>query len=83
QDYEFAGIQTVDMKKMENFTNDRLHSNREKVLYPTFVNIGKQESINGNNNLFIIKLKAKKNLKFNLKLQQGILVDKDLNSVTF
>ncbi|HAY3561848.1 TPA: DUF5110 domain-containing protein [Elizabethkingia meningoseptica] len=83
QDYEFAGIQTVDMKKMENFTNDRLHSNREKVLYPTFVNIGKQESITGNNNLFIIKLKAKKNLKFNLKLQQGILVDKDLNSVTF
>lgn len=83
QDYEFVGIQTLDTKKMENLTNDRLHSNREKVLYPTFVNLGKQEVLNGSNNLFIIKLKAKKNLKFNLKPQQGLLVDKDLNSVNF
>lgn len=83
QDYEFVGIQTLDTKKMENLTNDRLHSNREKVLYPTFVNLGKQEVLNGSNNLFIIKLKAKKNLKFNLNPQQGLLVDKDLNSVNF
>lgn len=83
QDYEFVGIQTLDTKKMENLTNDRLHSNREKVLYPTFVNLGKQEALNGSNNLFIIKFKAKKNLKFNLKSQQGVLVDKDLNSVNF
>ena len=83
QDYEFVGIQTLDTKKMENLTNDRLHSNREKVLYPTFVNLGKQEALNGSNNLFIIKFKAKKNLKFNLKPQQGLLVDKDLNSVNF
>ena len=60
QDYEFVGIQTLDTKKMENLTNDRLHSNREKVLYPTFVNLGKQEVLNGSNNLFIIKLKAKR-----------------------
>ncbi|MCT3775394.1 discoidin domain-containing protein [Elizabethkingia anophelis] len=83
QDYEFVGIQTLDTKKMENLTNDRLHSNREKVLYPTFINLGKQEALNGSNNLFIIKFKAKKNLKFNLKPQQGLLVDKDLNSVNF
>ncbi|MDV3500211.1 alpha-xylosidase [Elizabethkingia anophelis] len=83
QDYEFVGIQTLDTKKMENLTNDRLHSNREKVLYPTFVNLGKQEALNGSNNLFIIKFKAKKNLKFNLKQQQGQLVDKNLNSVNF
>ena len=83
QDYEFVGIQTLDTKKMENLTNDRLHSNREKVLYPTFVNLGKQEALNGSNNLFIIKFKAKKNLKFNLKPQQGLLADKDLNSVNF
>ncbi|HCD9234461.1 TPA: discoidin domain-containing protein [Elizabethkingia anophelis] len=83
QDYEFVGIQTLDTKKMENLTNDRLHSNREKVLYPTFVNLGKQEALNGSNNLFIIKFKAKKNLKFNLKPQQGLLVDKNLNSVNF
>ena len=60
QDYEFVGIQTLDTKKMENLTNDRLHSNREKVLYPTFVNLGKQEALNGSNNLFIIKFKAKR-----------------------
>lgn len=82
-DYEFVGIQPLNMKKMENLTNDRLHSDKEKVLYPTFVNIGKQEALNGSENLFIIKFKAKRNLKFNLKLEKGILVDKNLDSATF
>ena len=82
-DYEFVGITPVGLKNMENFTNDRLHSNREKVLYPTFVNVGKQDALNGNETLFVIKLKAKHNLKFNLKPSDGLLVDKDLNSVKF
>jgi alpha-glucosidase (family GH31 glycosyl hydrolase) len=83
QDYEYAGIEAIGCKEMENLTNDRLHTNGEKVLYPTFVNIGDKKYIEGNDILFIIKMKAKRNLKFNLKPQQGMLVDKDLNTSEF
>lgn len=83
KEYEFVGVEALNLKNMENFTNDRLHTSGEKVLHPTFINVGKQDALNGTENLFIIKLKAKQNLKFNLKAENGILVDKDLNSVTF
>lgn len=82
-DYEFIGIQNLDLGKMENLTNDRLHSNREKVLYPTFVNIGEQSTLNGTSDLFIIKFKAKQKTTFNLKIEKGVLVDKSLNSIGF
>lgn len=80
KDYEFAGIQAQNMQKMENLTNDRLHTNGVKSLYPTFVNIGEKESLEGTQNLFILKLKARKDVKFDLQLKDGILVDKYLNS---
>ncbi|MNL79848.1 hypothetical protein D3C87_2065430 [compost metagenome] len=66
---------------MENLTNDRLHSNGEKVLYPTFVNTGNKETLEGSSDLFIIKLKAKQKLNFNLKPLQTMLVDKNLNTL--
>lgn len=81
--YEFIGIESLNMNQMENLTNDRLHSNREKVLYPTFVNLGNQETLEGTTELFIIKFRARKNTDFDLKAVQGILVDKNLNSVKF
>lgn len=80
-DYEFIDIQSLNTKKMENLTNDRLHSNGEKVLYPTFVNLGKQEALEGTSDLFIIKLKAKQKVYFNLKPMQIMLVDKNLNTL--
>jgi alpha-glucosidase (family GH31 glycosyl hydrolase) len=79
QDYEFVSVQTLNTKQMENLTYDRLHTNGNKALYPTFVNLGNKPSLNGNLELFLIKLKAKRNLKFNLNILDGILVDKDLN----
>ena len=79
--YDFVGIQSLNTKKMENLTNDRLHSNGEKVLYPAFVNLGKQEALEGNSDLFIIKLKAKQKVNFNLKPMQMMLVDKNLNTL--
>ena len=82
-DYEFAGITPLHMKTLENMTNDRLHSNGKKVLYPTFVNIGDQPRLEGTQELFIIKLKAKHNLTFDLKPINGILVDKRLNTLVF
>jgi hypothetical protein len=80
-EYEFIGIQSLNTKKMENLTNDRLHSNGEKVLYPTFVNLGNQEALEGTSDLFIIKLKAKQKVNFNLKPMQMMLVDKNLNTL--
>lgn len=80
QDYEFVGIEKLHLNKMRDFTKDRLHSDGEKVLYPTFVNMGNQKTLNLTGNLFIIKLKAKQDLKFNLKIQQGLLVSKDLKT---
>jgi hypothetical protein len=71
------------MKQMDNLTNDRLHTNGEKVLYPTFLNIGNKEPLEGTFDLFILKFKARKNLKFDLKMSDGLLVDKDLNIIKF
>lgn len=83
QEYEYTGIQILNMKGMENLTNDRLHTNGVKSLYPTFVNIGNKDSIEGNSDLFVVRLKAKQRVKFDLKITDGILVDKDLNSIKF
>lgn len=82
-DYEFVGIQPLGMKKMENLTNDRLHTNDTKSLYPTFVNIGEHESLEGDSDLFVIKLKAKRKVTFKLTATDGYLVDKLLNVHTF
>ena len=83
EDYEFISVQPLNVEKAENFTYDRLHSDRSKVLYPTFVNVGNQETLNGSKTLFLIKLKAKRNVKFNLKASEGLLVDKALNTIKF
>ena len=83
QDYEYEGVQLINMGSMENFTNDRLHSNGDKVLYPAFVNVGDRPSLSGNKDLFIIKLKAKQNINFNLMANDGILVDKKLRYIDF
>jgi hypothetical protein len=82
-DYEFVGVKPLNMKQMDNLTNDRLHTNGEKVLYPTFLNIGNKEPLEGTFDLFILKFKARKNLKFDLKMSDGLLVDKDLNIIKF
>ena len=83
QDYEFVGVGVQHMKGMENLTNDRLHTNGIKALYPTFVNIGNKEMLEGNENLFILKFKAKRKLKFDLTAIDRILVDKNLNTHKF
>lgn len=83
QDYEFIGVQTQDVKQMENLTNDRLHTNGSKSLYPAFVNLGNKDTLSGSHDLFMIRLKAKHKVKFDLKATDGILVDKKLNTLKF
>lgn len=82
-DYEFVGIEPVGMKEMESLTKDRLHTNGTKALYPTFVNLGDRETLEGDGTLFIIRLKAKKNITFKLKAIDGYLVDKNLGIAKF
>ncbi|MDR1119821.1 MAG: alpha-xylosidase, partial [Dysgonamonadaceae bacterium] len=80
-DYEFTGdIQLLNMKEMENLTYDRLHTNGVKALYPTFVNVGDKATLEGSTDLFVIKFKAKRKLKLDLKAIDGILIDKSLNT---
>ncbi len=83
QDFEFVGITPVSMKQLENMTNDRLHTSGKKTLYPTFVNIGDQETLQGTAQLFVIRLKAKRTATLNLKPVDGMLVDKQLNVKKF
>ena len=83
KDYDFVAVKPLKMKAMQNFTNDRLHTNGEKVLYPAFINIGEKEALMGDGELFVIQLKAKRAVKFNLKPKHGMLVDKQLKTIAF
>ena len=83
-DFEYAGVELLGMKDMVNLTYDRLHSNGQKALYPTFVNKGNNFLLDeGDNDLFIIKFKAKRAGKFSLKAVDGMLVDRNLGTVNF
>lgn len=79
QQLEFVGIEAKGMKYMRNLTYDRLHSNGQKALYPTFVNIGWQDFLEGDTDLMVIRFKAKQTVKVDLPVKDIILVDKDLN----
>ena len=81
---EYVGTELLDMKEMVNLTYDRLHTNGQKALYPTFVNRGNQVLLEeGDHNLFVIKFRAKKAGKYNLKAIDGLLVDRNLGVASF
>src|SRR5690606_7071919 len=82
QDFEFVGIDNHLAKHMYNMTNDRLHSNHQKALYPTFVNLREKDVINSKDVLVItIKFKAKRAGKFNLTAKDMMLVSKGMKSL--
>ena len=84
QEFEYAGLDLLGMKNMVNLTYDRLHSNGQKALYPTFVNRGNNFLLDdGSNALFVIKFKAKRAGKFSLKAIDGMLVDRNLGTAAF
>ena len=84
QEFEYLGVEAVGMKQMVNLTYDRLHGDGTKALYPTFVNRGHANLLDaGNPELFVIKLKAKRAGKFNLKAVDGLLIDRGLGVVKF
>lgn len=84
QELEYVGTETAGMKDMVNLTYDRLHSNGQKALYPTFVNRGNNFLLDeGEPTLFVIKFRARKAGRFTLKAQDGLLVDRNLGTVVF
>lgn len=81
---EYVGTELLGMKDMVNLTYDRLHTNGQKELFPTFVNRGNNFLLDeGDHNLFVIKFRAKKAGKFSLKAKDGMLVDRNLGTVNF
>ncbi len=79
---EYVGIDLIGMKDMVNLTYDRLHTNGQKELLPTFVNRGNNFLLDeGDHDLFVLKFRAKKAGKFALKMKDGMLVDRNLGTV--
>lgn len=79
--YEFIDIKSQNTKQMDNLSNDRLHTDGKKVLYPTFVNVGDREPLAGSSVLFVLRFRAKAPVKFDLKATDILLVDKDLKMI--
>ena len=81
--YEYAGCELTGMKELVNLTYDRLHTDGQKALYPTFANKGNNFLLEGDSDLFTIKMKAKKDGTFDLKAADGMLVGRNLKVVSF
>jgi alpha-glucosidase (family GH31 glycosyl hydrolase) len=82
-DMQFVKIEPVAVKSMRDMTNDRLHKDGTKVLYPTFVNIGDEPTINGDVVLMNIHFKALRKFKLVLPTIKGMIVDKELNEINW
>ena len=80
--WEYVGIQPTGMKEARNMTYDRLHTNGQKALYPTFVNCGEHPYFD-DGILMTIQFRAKQRGKVNLTPQDGFIVDKKLNAKTW
>ncbi len=83
RDVKNVTVKTINTANMSNYTKNRLHGNGTTAIYPTFVNVAEQPTLNGDVEIATITLKAKKNIKLDLKAIDGVLVDKNLNSIKF
>lgn len=79
--FEYVGIEPVAAAGMLNMTYDRLHTSGDKVLYPTFVNIGDKPVLNGDQTIALIRFKARKSAEAGaLPLTSPLLVSPALDS---
>ena len=81
--WEYVGIEPSGMKEMRNMTYDRLHTNGQKALYPTFVNCGEHPYVEGDATLMTIQFRAKQRGKVNLTPKDGMILDKYLNVINW
>ena len=81
---EFIGVEPLAVSGMQNMTNNRLHTNGDRVLYPTFVNIGHGQEIQGENiELFRLRFRALSPMSITELPVSGMIVDRGLNAITF
>ena len=79
-EYEYIGTEVDGASSMQNMTYDRLHTNGQKALYPTFVNIGDKPALSGDVKLLTLKFRAKKRGAFKPQATDYIMVDKALRT---
>ncbi|MCR4604085.1 MAG: DUF5110 domain-containing protein [Prevotella sp.] len=80
QQMEFLRMEPIGVGEMFNMTNDRLHSKGDRVLYPTFVNIGQQPTIKGSPVLFRLHFKALTKLSLRQLPFTGMIVNRQLEA---
>ena len=76
-------MEALAVKEMYNMTYDRLHTNGQKALYPTFVNLGMQNLVEGDVELMRITFKARRSMKWNGQITDGMLVSRYNKALTF
>lgn len=81
--FEYVGVEAPNLSQMYNMVYDRLHTNGQKALYPTFVNLGEKPYLEGDTEIMKLHFRAKAKTTFNLKMKDGMLVDKYCNVVAF
>lgn len=75
---QYTKTTPVAVKDMRNMTYDRHHTDGSQVLYPTFVNIGQQPTIEGSATLFVIHFKALRAFRAPKASAKGMLVSNNL-----
>lgn len=75
---QYTRTDPVAVKDMRNMTYDRHHTDGSQVLYPTFVNIGQQPTIEGSATLFVIHFKALRAFRAPKASAKGMLVSNNL-----
>ena len=80
---EYVGMEIKDMKEMVNYTRDRLHTNGDRALYPTFFNLGNNWQLEGDSELFTLLFKAKRQGSYAPKVRDGMLVDRNMTIAPF
>lgn len=75
---QYTKTDPVAVKDMRNMTYDRHHTDGSQVLYPTFVNIGQQPTLEGSATLFVIHFKALRAFRAPKASAKGMLVSNNL-----
>lgn len=81
--FEYVGVEAPELSQMCNLTNVRLHKNGQKAVYPTFVNLGEKKYVEGDLVVMKVKFRTLKKGRFDLKVLDGMLLDKYTHVVAF
>lgn len=79
--WEYLDTNASGILEMRNLTYDRLHSNGQKALYPTFINCGEHPTLEGDQTIFSIRFRAKQKSAVSFVPQDGMILDKYLNVI--